>query len=188
MERVFADTNVLYPFSVMDLLLAMAEDGVHQFVWSRDLLDEWERVIVEGGQRSAESAAAIVAAIREFFADGEIPVRSYESEVADMPSRDADDRKHIAAARVGQASVLLTRNLKDFPAGPLARMSIRVLDPDVYLCEQLASSPEQILWTLTRMAGEKRRPPMSVDAVLSALSGAGLKEFVDRFRAQFASA
>ncbi len=27
MGRVFADTNVLFPFSVMDVLLALSEDG-----------------------------------------------------------------------------------------------------------------------------------------------------------------
>ena len=27
--RVFIDTNVLFPFSVMDLMLALTEDGIH---------------------------------------------------------------------------------------------------------------------------------------------------------------
>ena len=98
MERVFADTNVLFPFSIMDLLLGMAEDGMHEFVWSNDLLDEWERVIVAESQRSSESAASIVAAIREFFEAGEIPTASYAADVDDMPSPDVGDRKHIAAA------------------------------------------------------------------------------------------
>jgi hypothetical protein len=44
--RIFVDTNVLFPFSVMDLLLALTEDSVHEIVWSRALLREWERVIV----------------------------------------------------------------------------------------------------------------------------------------------
>ena len=104
----------------MDLLLGMAEDGVHEFIWSNDLLDEWERVIVDNSERSAESAASIVSAIREFFEDGEIPTASYAAEVDHMPSADLDDRKHIAAAKVGRATVLLTRNLKHFPAAPLS--------------------------------------------------------------------
>jgi excisionase family DNA binding protein len=45
--RVFADTNVLFPFSVMDLMLALTEDGIHDLMWTDALLDEWERVIVE---------------------------------------------------------------------------------------------------------------------------------------------
>lgn len=185
MERVFVDTNVLFPFSIMDLLLGMAEDGIHEFIWSNDLLDEWERVIVENSERSAESAASIVAAIREFFEDGEIPTASYAAEVDDMPSADLDDRKHIAAAKVGRATVLLTRNLKHFPAEPLLEMSIRVLDADAYFCEQLAGSPEQMLWTVTRIAGEKRRPAMTVGELLSTLGNAGVPEFASRFRAQF---
>ncbi|NUR63752.1 MAG: hypothetical protein HOV87_34595 [Catenulispora sp.] len=32
--RIFADTNVLFPFSVMDLLLALTENEVHELVWS----------------------------------------------------------------------------------------------------------------------------------------------------------
>jgi hypothetical protein len=65
--RVFIDTNVLFPFSVMDLMLALTEDAVHEVVWTDALLDEWERVIVEQQRRSAESAARITAAIRDFL-------------------------------------------------------------------------------------------------------------------------
>jgi hypothetical protein len=42
MNRIFADTNVLLPFSVMDLLLALSEDGLHELIWTEALLDEWE--------------------------------------------------------------------------------------------------------------------------------------------------
>jgi hypothetical protein len=37
---VFIDTNVLFPFSVMDLMLALTEDGIHGVMWSDDLLAE----------------------------------------------------------------------------------------------------------------------------------------------------
>jgi hypothetical protein len=38
--RVFVDTNVLFPFSVMDLMPALTEDSVHKIVWSERLLLE----------------------------------------------------------------------------------------------------------------------------------------------------
>ena len=53
--RIFVDTNVLFPFSVMDLVLALGEDGVHTVVWTDALLDEWERVIVDQHRRSPET-------------------------------------------------------------------------------------------------------------------------------------
>lgn len=42
MSRVFVDTNVLFPFSLMDLVLALAEDFVHDLVLTDRLLDEWQ--------------------------------------------------------------------------------------------------------------------------------------------------
>ena len=40
MRRVYVDTSVLFPFSVMDLVLALAEDSVHHVRWTDGLLDE----------------------------------------------------------------------------------------------------------------------------------------------------
>jgi hypothetical protein len=86
--RVFVDTNVLFPFSVMDLMLALTEDSVREIVWSERLLAEWERVIVREQRRSAESAAAVTRAVRRFFADFEIPESAYAHLVDEMPGGD----------------------------------------------------------------------------------------------------
>ncbi|MEU1882002.1 hypothetical protein ABZ470_32275 [Streptosporangium sp. NPDC020072] len=64
MARVLVDTNVLFPFSLMDLMLALTEDAVHTLVWSDHLPAEWERVIVRERQRSAPAATRISAAIK----------------------------------------------------------------------------------------------------------------------------
>jgi hypothetical protein len=45
-RTVFIDTSVLFPFSVMDAFLAVAEDAAHRVVWTDELLDAWETVIV----------------------------------------------------------------------------------------------------------------------------------------------
>lgn len=63
MGRVFVDTNVLFPYSVMDLMLALTEDGIHEVVWSDFLLEEWERVIVRHHRRSPAAAAAVTRGI-----------------------------------------------------------------------------------------------------------------------------
>lgn len=64
MNRIFADTNVSFPFSVMDLLLALSDDGLHELIWTDALLDEWEDVIAREQKRTKKTAAAISAAIR----------------------------------------------------------------------------------------------------------------------------
>lgn len=83
MRRVFVDTSVLLPFSVMDLLLALTENGLQQVVWTDELLDEWERVIVREHRRSPTSAASVTAAIREVFDDMRIDLSELFDEFPD---------------------------------------------------------------------------------------------------------
>jgi predicted nucleic acid-binding protein len=176
-QRIFVDTNVLFPFSVMDLLLGLSEDGVHTVLWSNALLDEWERVIVREHQRTPETAASVTAAIRTFFADDKVELATYEHLIEQMPGNDPDDHHHMAAAIAGRASVLVTENLKDFPAQPLAERGLRVVRPDDYLCEVLDQVPDEIIDTVLRIAAEKRNPPRTVADILDALSAAGAPRF-----------
>jgi predicted nucleic acid-binding protein len=180
--RVFVDTNVLFPFSVMDLMLALTEDGVHDVLWTDALLDEWERVIVREQRRSADAASRITAAIRDFFADSQIPENAYAHLVDDMPSSDPDDRNHIAAAVAGNADVIITWNRVDFPAEPLADLGVRVSDPDEYLLALLAEVPDEVVATVVRLAGEKRRPPMTVLDLIENLATAGVPAFAAALR------
>ena len=65
-------------------------------VWTDELLDEWERVIVREHQRSAASAASIGAAIREAFDDLRIDPAAYRHLIETMPGPDLDDHVHAA--------------------------------------------------------------------------------------------
>lgn len=182
MGRVFVDTNVLFPFSVMDLMLALTEDGVHELMWSEALLAEWERVIVREQRRSAASAASVTAAIREFFPECEVPASAYASLVADMPGRDPDDRVHMAAAIAGRADVIVTWNLADFPAEALTARGVQVSTPDAYLCWLLRSWPEEVAAVVVRLASEKRRPRVTPLDLVEFLAKAGATEFAERLR------
>ena len=123
---VFVDSNELFPFTVMDLILTLAEDQLFEFVWSEELLDEWERVIVDRGKRTKESARSVASTVRESFKDGRIDPKGYlDKEWPELP--DIDDRVHGAAATEG-ANVLLTRNLDDFPQHMLPTLKITTSD------------------------------------------------------------
>ncbi len=175
MGRVFIDTNVLFPFSVMDLMLTLAEDGTHDLLWTDALLEEWERVVVAGHKRTAASAAAIAETIRELFPEGRIAERDYANLVDAMPSSDPDDRHHMAAAVAGQADTILTWNRKDFPPADLGRLGILVCDPDEYLVGLLREIPDHVLSVLDWMSEQKRRPPMTTEEIIDRLDHAGLR-------------
>ncbi|MCJ1679145.1 PIN domain-containing protein [Streptomyces sp. APSN-46.1] len=178
--RVFVDTNVLFPFSVMDLMLALTEDSVHSIVWSDCLLDEWERVIVREGRRSPESAAAVTRAVRDYFGDCEVAQSDYGHLVDGMPGNDPDDRHHAAAAVAAGADALITWNLADFPAEAMARLGVRVVDPDTYLCDLFGEVPREVADTLARVAAGKRNPPTTRDELVARLGKAGVTRFAER--------
>lgn len=184
MARVLADTNVLFPFSLMDLMLALSQDRVHALLWSDRLLDEWERVIVREKHRPPKAAAAIAAAIRDYFPENRVPEARYVQLLAELDGPDPDDLHHLAAAAAGGARTLISWNLSDFPAETLAPLGITATDPDTYLCSLLERDPGEVTATMRRMAAEKRRPPMAIIDLTDALARAGVPVFALRARRQ----
>jgi predicted nucleic acid-binding protein len=182
LSRVFVDTNVLFPYSLMDMMLTLAEDGIHEFLWSEDLLDEWEEVIVRERQRSAESAAHLTAQIRSFFAEGYIPQSDYAHMVASMPGGDPDDHLHMAAAIAGNADLIITSDAGDYPRLELARHGIRVLNPDEYLVEVLGEVPDEVMLAVQRISDRRKRPPMTIEEVIDRFANAGAPHFAVRLR------
>jgi predicted nucleic acid-binding protein len=170
----------------MDLMLALTEDSVHEVLWTKALLAEWERVIVREQRRSAASAAAITAAIREYFADSEVPELAYAHLIEQMPGKDPDDRIHMAAAIAGGAAAIVTWNHADFPVEELASRGVRVCTPDDYLCDLLDAWPDEVLDAVLRLAGEKRRPPMTPVDLTNLLANAGVRAFAQRSQAMLA--
>jgi predicted nucleic acid-binding protein len=186
MQRVFVDTSVLFPFSVMDLMLALTEDGIHDVLWTEALLGEWEEVVTRDRRRTKATARSITRSIREAFADSEVPAADYLPLVPGMPGNDPDDHVHMAAAIAGAASTIVTWNLKDFPAEALAEHGLEVLDPDTYLYRLIEQFPDEVGATLIRLAAGKRRPRLSTTQVLDALDKAGISRSVDALRSQIA--
>jgi hypothetical protein len=71
-DRVFVDTSELFPFTIMDVLLILAENLLINWIWTDELLDEWERVIVRERQRTPESPRSVTDAARAWFGAGRI--------------------------------------------------------------------------------------------------------------------
>ena len=55
---VIVDANLLYPFTLRDTVLRAAAAGFFQLRWSKEILDEVERNLVENGVMPAENMRA----------------------------------------------------------------------------------------------------------------------------------
>lgn len=182
LQRVFIDTSELFPFTIMDVLLTLAEDFLFTWVWTDELLDEWEDVIVREGQRTSESAASVAAAVRTHFGRYRIDPALYRDKITDELSADPDDRVNAAAAIHGDVDVLLTRNLKHLRTAPVLAAGVKVITSDEFLCSLLTRRRQGVVESFTRAAAGKRNPPMTPQDLADKLSAAGAPRFVERLR------
>lgn len=181
-DRVFIDTSELYPFTIMDVLLTMSEELLFTWVWTDELLAEWERVIVEDGLRTSESARSVTDAVRTWFSASRIEPATYRDKVTADLSPDPDDRVHVAACLNGGADVLLTRNTKDFLVEHLVRAGVRVMTADAYLIELLRRRPSASHGAFVATAAARRRPPVSPCELADRIDRAGTPAFAARMR------
>jgi predicted nucleic acid-binding protein len=181
-RRVFIDTSELYPFTIMDVLLTMSENFLFTWVWTDELLDEWERVIVEGEQRNAESARSVTDAVRSWFKNSRLDPAEYRNRVSDDLSPDPDDRIHVAACLDGRADVLLTRNTKDFPLEKLAAAGVQVVTADDFLVDLLRRRPKAVQEAFVATAATRNRPPVTACELVDRIGRAGTPKFASRMR------
>lgn len=185
-RRVLPDTNVCYPISLLDLLLRLDEVSLHEIVWSEALLGELAATWVSRGVRAREAAERVCDHIRAAFVGQDVPRAEYEHLIAAMPGDDPDDHLHAAAAVARAPATILTENLRDFPAAPLAALGVTVRRPDDYLNELFDAYPDELAQVVTTMAADRKRPVMNPGEMLHVLSGAGVARFAERIRSHLA--
>ncbi len=186
LPRVFIDTSELFPFTIMDVLLTLAEDFLFTWVWTDEVLDEWEGVIVREGRRTPEAAASVAVAVRTHFARDRIDPALYQDKITDDLSPDPDDRVHAAAAIYGNVDVVLTRNLKHLRTQPVLAAGVKVISSDEFLCDLLTVHHDGVVESFTHAADRRRNPPTSPSELATKLAIAGAPRFAERLRPNLA--
>jgi hypothetical protein len=111
----------------------MAETEVFQVRWSERILDEALRNIKANKPGGAAAVDQRFKDMRGAFEDA--MVTGYET-LEPVMMNASEDRHVLAAAIVGRADVIVTKNLDDFPAGALEPYGIDAQHPDEFLCNQ----------------------------------------------------
>ena len=181
MITAFLDANVLYPPTLRSVLLELAHADLYAPRWSDEVHREWMRSLAE--KRPTLPAAAIVRmrALMEAYI-GDVSVRGYEPLMATLVLPDPDDRHVLAAAIQGKASMIVTSNLKDFPAAVLAPNQITAQHPDAFVLSLLRADAEGVAMALAADRADLVNPPLSVDEYLATLERGGLPETVAALR------
>jgi predicted nucleic acid-binding protein len=174
---VVYDANVLYPSTLRDLLIRIAQAGLVQAKWTDQIMDEVFDRLAENRPDLDPAALArtrelMVLAVRDCLVTGYEPL----IDVIDLP--DADDRHVLAAAIASHAQVIVTSNLRDFPEGALQPWRIEARSPDDFVLDQIDLDRQVIYGAVQRIADSWRRPPGTIDDVLASLEREGLVESV----------
>lgn len=165
----FFDTCVLFKPYVCDTVLTIADAGLYRPLWSADVLTELDRNLRRCGRTDAQVAHRL-ARMTASFLDAEVV--GYER-LIDAMTNDKKDRHVLAAAVRGGAEVLVTENIKDFPAAAVAPYDIVAVHQDDFLLDQLDLVPAVVLGSLRRQVSRYRREPRTVGDLLEVLVGPG---------------
>jgi hypothetical protein len=175
------DANILYPAPLRDLFIRIAQAGLVRARWTETIHDEWVRnVLKDNPQLSPERLARTRNLMNEAVRDS--LVTGYEDLIASLTLPDPDDCHVLAAAIRAGAEVIVTYNLRHFPAGALSRFDIEAQHPDDFLVRLIDLAPGVVCAAAKRQRESLRNPPKTAEELLATLESQGLTQAIARLR------
>ncbi|QNA86666.1 PIN domain-containing protein [Sphingomonas sp. So64.6b] len=182
------DACVLYPFHLRNILIQCAVDGLVFARWTDEIHAEWIRNLVANSPTtSINRLEATRDRMKAVLPDAD--VAGYEALIPNLSLPDRDDRHVLAAAITGNAGVIVTWNLKDFPTSHTAQHGIACISPDDFLVSLHRTFPKLLVASVARARQNLRKTMPSVKEFIEALERQGLAAFATtlrRYEAQLA--
>src|SRR5919197_846666 len=170
------DANVLYPSSLRDTLLRLAELELYTPLWSARILEEMTRNLVEHWI-TEEQAERIEQAMRRAFEEAEANPAEIERLEPAM-TNDPKDRHVLAVAVAADSELIVTFDLDGFPPEACDPVGVEAIHPDEFLLDLYDLDPEAVGAALGQQAADLN-PPWELDELLRALATAGVPRFAD---------
>lgn len=171
------DACVLYPAPLRDLLLRLALADLYRARWTDHIHEEWIRSVL--AQRP-DLLPAQLGRTRNLM-DRSVPdclVTGYEGLIDTLSLPDPDDRHVLAAAIRSQAGVIVTYNLKDFPAEALIPYGVEAQHPDEFISHLFDLAPGAVCAAVRDQRSALKRPVRSVQELLDTFLALGLARSV----------
>ncbi|MBE0530310.1 MAG: PIN domain-containing protein [Rhodospirillales bacterium] len=164
----FLDASVLYPAPLRDLLLELAVTDLYRAKWSNAVHEEWISALLRNRhdltrERLERTRDLMNAHVRDAL------VTDFEDLVDVLELPDPNDRHVLAAAIKGRADLIVTANLKDFPAEALERWGMEAQHPDEFLSHQFHLSQPVFLRAVKTVRLRLKNPPKTVEEYLDTL-------------------
>jgi hypothetical protein len=175
------DANVLYPAELRSFLMYLAIPGVYRAKWSKDIHEEWISNLLINRPDLTRGQLERTRALMDKNAPDAL-VTGYESLIPSLSLPDEGDRHVLAAAIQGNASVIVTNNLKDFPPEVLQEFEIEALTPDEFVSNLLDLATDDVYEAVETHRLSLKNPPKTVAEYLNTLESHGLVHTVAELR------
>lgn len=164
---VVYDACVLYPTPLRDLLIRLAVTDLFRAHWTDEINHEWINALLRTGRYAPEKLEKVRQLMNTHVRDA--IVTDYEKLIPVLKLPDLNDRHVLAAAIHCQADVIVTFNLKDFPAKALQLYAIEAIHPDDFLCYQLDLSPKLVCKAIKQQKLALKSPSKTAQELLAIL-------------------
>lgn len=183
---VFLDANILIPEYLRTVFLDLAYAGLMEVHWSKGVLEEVQRNLVDPHGRYRLAPRSVTKMLRD-MARAFPRALAHGSEKYDAAFQGRTDPKdqHVAAGALkvslstygGQSVVLVTSNATDLPQWAFEGTQVLMVRPDTFLTCLLHHWRKEVLTTLNKMLVRLKNPPMDQPALLDIMVGAGCHRF-----------
>jgi predicted nucleic acid-binding protein len=172
---IVLDSCVLYPAPLRDFLMHMVLLDLFRAKWTEKIHTEWIRNVLKDRpdlsfNQLERTRNLMNSHVRDCLVEG------YEGLIETLVLPDQDDCHVLAAAIHAKADVILTFNLKDFPAKTLENYGIEAIHPDKFIVSLLETDAEKVCLAAERQRLSLKNPPKSRDEFLQILRQQNLKE------------
>jgi predicted nucleic acid-binding protein len=178
---VVYDACILYSAALRDLLMWLALTGLFQARWTEEIQEEWITNVLKNrpdlNRSQLERTKQLMNKhVRDCLVTG------YEDLIDGLDLPDVNDRHVLAAAIKSDAEVIVTFNLKDFPAKSLDQYGVEVQHPDDFILDLTALNAHLVRQAVENQLNTLKNPPVDIKALLATLEGQQLPKSIAKLR------
>ncbi len=173
------DACILYPFHLRNVLIQLAVDRLVEARWTDEIHDEWIRNLATRSpavpiERLLNTRRLMNAVLPTALLGG------YEGHLLKVTLPDPDDRHVVAAAIAAGASIILTWNLRHFPAKELKKFGLRRETPDAFVSGLYDKAPDLVIGSLANARRNLTKTRLSASDFVKILKSQKLLDLAKR--------
>jgi PIN domain len=175
------DACILYPFHLRNIVVQAAVDRLVEARWTDEIHDEWIRNLAADTPTIPFERLQTTRRLMNDALPG-ATVGGYEDLIPTVNLPDPDDRHIVAAAIAAGASVILTWNLRDFPAAALKKYNLHRQTPDTFLADIYDQTPDLAVGSLANARRNLNKSRVSALDFVDILNNLKLGQLATRMR------